>query len=157
MPRRHHLLVLALVGIVACTKSRPGADGRPEKPVAPVAVQLTALPVGNDRYDVKLTAIPAADTPEVALAVQLPTDASLLGGQLSTRFGRTHAGSGRSLSLRIQLASGDLVGSAVVRTWDGQARSRAEVLSIGPRPTAAQATFQRVRLPTGDEVAEVRP
>ena len=154
------VVIVAQLEAPACTSAAPPTSPARanQKPVAPVRVELRTVPLGGQRYDVTLTAVPTADTAEILLTVTPPVGSSVEAGATRARLGRTRAGEPRSLRCRVELApgGGDVVGSATVRLGSGQARSRAAVATLGPPHRAAPAPERLVTLPTGDMVAEVR-
>lgn len=121
----------------------------PDKPRAPVDVQLARRPLGGGAYEVTLSATPGRDVTVLDL---------VLDGKV-VAAGPTRAGQVRTLTARVELGDGrgkQLAGSAIVEVGPHRRRAAA-VTWLGPAPAAAEPPLTIVRLPDGTEAAEVRP
>jgi hypothetical protein len=145
------------VVLAASCASQP-ARVTPAKPTAPVTLQVETVERGDQRFEVRASAIPTQNVDSVLLQLRLPEGAVLEQGEALTSFGPTPVGVARSLSWRVKLSvpGADIVAEA--RIVNGvQARSRAHVVRLGAAlPPEKQPAKTEITLPNGVRVEEVR-
>jgi hypothetical protein len=135
-------IALAFAVCLGCTGApETYTASAPQKPHAPLEIQLSAQELGGGRYQVTLEARPRLPVTSVTLEVR---------GAPPATFGPTAAGERRELV--VETAGGELIGLARVETARGP-MGRAVSLRTGPQPAAKRAA-RVVITPFGPVAAE---
>jgi hypothetical protein len=127
------------------------------KPSAPVQLDVRSVALGDQRFEVQLTATPTSDVDDVFVRLLLP-EGVRAEEQDPAHFGRTSKGTARRFTYHVRLSvpGADIVGDARV-TSGASTRNRAQIVRLGADKAAeAPQRTTTIVLPSGERVEEVR-